>query len=108
MSTSMTATAYFVYGYPTMRFSGVAVMISTGSRATRNHACGFSAAMFVIGANIRPMSSRYVSRRTPACARRALSNTAKVSHAWNTSCAISAGSGGDSHGKGRLSAGLNE
>ena len=36
----------------------------------------------------------------------ALSNIANVSHAWNTSCATSAGWNGASHGNGRFSAGL--
>jgi len=56
----------------------------------------------VIGARIRPMAARYASSPTPRCARRALSNTAKVSQAWSTSCAVSIGSGGDSHGYGRF------
>ena len=77
-------------------------------RAVGNHACGFSAAIWVIGASISPSCVRYSSRPVPRRARRALSNTAKVSHAWKTSCAISAGSGVDSHGKGRFSSGLNE
>ena len=72
---------YFVYGYPTMRFSGVAVMISSADRATRNHAFGFFAASSVNGANSSPRSSRYSSSPTPRWPRRALSKIANVSHA---------------------------
>ena len=51
---------------------------------------------------------RYCSRSVPRWPRRAFSKIANVSHAWKTSCATSTGSGGDSHGNGRFSAGLNE
>ena len=66
------------------------------------------AAICVIGASISPIPARYSSRPTPRRARRALSNTANVSQAWNTSCATSIGSGGDSHGNGDRSAGAND
>ena len=56
----------------------------------------------------RAMSVRYASRSVPRWPRRAFSKIANVSHAWKTSCATSHGSGGDSHGNGRFSSGLNE
>ena len=61
-----------------MRLSGVAVTISSASRATGNQAWGLAAAMAVIGAMTRPSRARCSSSPRPRCARRALSNNAKV------------------------------
>ena len=84
-------------------------MISSADRSTGNHAYGFAAATSVNGANSSPSSRRYSSSPIAAGApRRALSKMANVSHAWNTSCATSAGWNGASHGNGRFSSGLNE
>ena len=90
-----------------MRFSGVGVTISSADRSTGNHAFGFAAA--TVGHRRQQLAElRGGTRRapTPRWPRRALSKIANVSHAWNTSCATSAGWNGASHGNGRFSAGL--
>ena len=64
---------------------------------------GSSAAIAVIGAIISRDARRGTARdRCRGAPRRAFSKIANVSHAWKTSCATSTGSGGDSHGNGRL------
>ena len=61
-----------------MRLSGSAVTISSAARATGNQAWGLAAATRVMGAMTHP--SELDARRDcgPECARRALSNSAKV------------------------------
>src|SRR5262245_15474103 len=88
-----------------MRFSGRGVRMSSTVRATGNQAFGFAAAISVIGAIISAIARRYSGSATPRCARRALSNSANVSHALNTSCATSTGWNGASQGNGRFSVG---
>ena len=58
MSTSITDTMYLVYGYPINRFTGVTAVISSGDRATGNHANGFAAATRVNGASNAPSAVR--------------------------------------------------
>jgi hypothetical protein len=100
MSTSITATSYFVYGKPTMRLSAVGVVSSDGLRRTGNHANGLAAAMSVMGASSSPSARRSSSGVRPRWARRPMSNKANVSQAWNTSWLTSAGWNGASNGKG--------
>ena len=87
-----------------MRLSGVGVTSSSAAALDGNHAYGFVAATSVIGAQ-QLAELRAGTRRapTPRRARRALSNSANVSHAWNTSCATSAGWNGASNGNGPAS-----
>ena len=54
----MIETMYFVYGYPTIRFDGPAVMISSAVRSILNQACGFSAATWVKRAHCSPSCMR--------------------------------------------------
>ena len=91
-----------------MRLSGRASTMSAGVRSTRYQASGLCAAIVVMGAMSSPICARYSSSPTSSAARRALSKTANVSHAWKTSCATSIGSGGASQGYGERDGGANE
>ena len=99
MSTSITATSCLVYGQPTYRLSADAVPTVAASRAVGRQACGLSAATTLIADITIAASAASASRVAPRAARRAVSHSGNVSHAWCTSWAISDSCGG-SHGNG--------
>jgi hypothetical protein len=82
----------------------VGVASTSAGTAAGNQAYGLAAATSLNGASSRPTAAAYSAGATPSRARRAMSNTGNVSHAWNTSCATSAGWNGASNGNGGGSA----